>query len=168
MSVRRILTIMAGGVLLMLLSTRPTVPVLAWNASASMPLGLYRIEPSPVRRADPALIRLPPEIAEVAHQRGYLLKSAYLIKVVVAVAGDQVCRFGTYVLVRGLIVARALHLDSLGRPMPVWHGCRRLGPGDLFVLADNPGSFDSRYFGPISEGHVIGRAVLLWPPRRSA
>jgi type IV secretory pathway protease TraF len=112
------------------------------------------------------LIRLPPAVAELAHQRGYLPKSAYLIKIVLAVAGDHVCRFGTYVLVRGMFVRRALPRDRLGRRMPIWHGCRRLAGDELFVLANNPQSFDSRYFGFVSMRAVVGRAVLLWPAHR--
>src|SRR5262249_55558959 len=121
-----------------------------------------RIEPGPFRRGDLVLIRLPPDVADLAHQRGYLPKSAYLIKFVLAVAGDRVCRLGVRLFVRGLFVARALHSDKLGRRMPMWHGCRWLAPGDLFVLADNPQSFDSRYFGLVSVRAVVGRAILLW------
>ena len=167
MSRRRILTVVAGGVLLTLLTTQPTAPALVWNASTSVPLGLYRIDPGPVRRGDLALIRLPPDIADLAHRRGYLPKAAYLIKFVLAVAGDQVCRLGDRILVRGVLVARALHRDRSGRRMLVWHGCRRLTSGEIFVLARHPQSFDSRYFGPVSVSAIVGRAVLLWPGRES-
>ena len=35
----------------------------------------------------------------------------------------------------------------------------------LFVMGDNRGgSFDSRYFGPVTEASVVGRAfVIMWP-----
>ncbi len=37
--------------------------------------------------------------------------------------------------------------------------------GDVFVMGDNrPQSFDSRMFGPIDEGLIVGRAfVVVWP-----
>jgi type IV secretory pathway protease TraF len=35
----------------------------------------------------------------------------------------------------------------------------------VFVLADHPGSFDSRYFGPLDTASIMGRAVLLWSDR---
>ena len=163
---RTVLAVTAVAVLLMALSLQGIPPKFIWNASDSVPLGLYRIERAPVRRGDLVLIRLPPAIAELAHQRGYLPKSAYLIKFVQAVPGDHVCRFGTHVLVRRIFVARALPRDRLGRRMPVWHGCRRLAADELFVLADNPESFDSRYFGTVPIRAVIGRALLLWSAHR--
>jgi conjugative transfer signal peptidase TraF len=159
----RALTVMAAGILLMLLTTQPTAPVLVWNASASVPLGLYRIQPGPVRRGDLVLIRLPPDIADLADWRRYLPKSAYLIKYVVAVAGDRVCRLGDRILVNGVFAARALRRDRSGRLMPVWHGCRVLATDGIFLLARGPQSFDSRYFGPLPVSAVIGRAVVLCP-----
>jgi conjugative transfer signal peptidase TraF len=167
MSRWRILTVMAASVLLMLLTTQPTAPTLVWNASTSVPLGLYRIQPGPVRRGDLVLIHLPPDIADLAHRREYLPKSAYLIKFVVAVAGDQVCRLGDRILVSGVLVARALSRDRSGRGMPVWHGCRWLTSGEIFVLARHRQSFDSRYFGPMPVSAIVGRALLLWPGREA-
>ena len=165
MSRWRILAAMAAGALFTVASLHGKTPWLVWNASPSVPLGLYRIDPGPVRRSDLVLIRLPPDVAELAARRNYLPKSAYLIKFVLAVAGDQVCRLGDRIFVRGVLAARALTRDSLGRPMPSWQGCRRLASGDLFLLADNQQSFDSRYFGVVSASDVVGRAVPLWPPR---
>jgi type IV secretory pathway protease TraF len=49
--------------------------------------------------------------------------------------------------------------------MPFWQGCRVLQTGEVFVLADHPGSFDSRYFGPLDTASIAGRAVLLWSHR---
>jgi conjugative transfer signal peptidase TraF len=156
---------MAAGALFTAAPLHENTPWLVWNASPSVPLGLYRINPGPVRRGDLVLIRLTPDAAELAAQRNYLPKSAYLFKFVSAVAGDQVCRLGDRIFVRGVLAARALTRDSLGRPMPSWQGCRRLASGDLFLLADNQQSFDSRYFGVVSASDVVGRAVLLWPLR---
>jgi conjugative transfer signal peptidase TraF len=156
---------MATGALLTVASLHGKTPWLVWNASPSVPLGLYRINPGPVRRGDLVLIPLTPDAAELAAQRNYLPKSTYLIKFVSAVAGDQVCRLGDRIFVRGVLAGRALARDSLGRPMPSWQGCRQLASGDLFLLADNQQSFDSRYFGVVSARDVVGRAVLLWPLR---
>jgi conjugative transfer signal peptidase TraF len=160
----RILGITAAGIVLTVLSLEGKTPKLVLNASPSVPPGLYRVDPGPVRRGDLVLTRLPRGVAELAYRRGYLPKGVYLIKFVLGVAGDQVCRLGDRIFVRGMLVVRALPRDSVRRPMPSWHGCRRLASGDLFLLAANLQSFDSRYFGVVPARDVVGRAVLLWPP----
>ena len=59
--------------------------------------------------------------------------------------------------------AAVLRADRLGRPLPSWRQCRRLRPGELFLLSrTNPASFDSRYFGPVSASAVIGVARPVW------
>jgi conjugative transfer signal peptidase TraF len=161
----RILVAMATGALLTAAPLHGRTPWFVWNASPSIPLGLYRLDPGPVRRRDLVLLRLPSDVAKLAAQRNYLPKSTYLIKFVLAVTGDQVCRLGDRIFVRGVLATRALARDSLGRPMPSWQGCRQLASGDLFLLADNQQSFDSRYFGVVSGSDAAGRAVLLWPLR---
>jgi conjugative transfer signal peptidase TraF len=161
---RHILAAIAAGALFTA-APHGKAPWLVWNASPSVPLGLYRIDPGPVRRSDLVLIRLPADVVELADRRNYLPKSTYLIKFVSAVAGDQVCRLGDRIFVRGVLAARALTRDSLGRPMPSWQGCRQLASGDLFLLAGDQQSFDSRYFGVVSARDVVGRAVPLWPLR---
>lgn len=162
MRTRQALLIALVGAILAASLFTPKRPLLIWNASPSVPVGLYRIEAGPIHRGDLVLVRPPPEGAELAHRRGYLPKSAYLIKIVAAVTGDRVCRFAGRVFVRGILVTRALGRDRLGRSMPSWRGCRHLGAGDLFLLALDPHSFDSRYFGIVPEAQVVGRAVPLW------
>ena len=139
-------------------------PTLVWNASASAPIGLYLISCQPPRLADHVLVRLPPRLAALAARRGYLARGAYLIKPVAARHGDQVCRLGTHISVRGRLAARAQLRDLLGRGLPIWRGCHKLQPGELFLLAAASDSFDSRYFGATS-GHAA-RAVLVWSLRR--
>jgi type IV secretory pathway protease TraF len=47
--------------------------------------------------------------------------------------------------------------------MTRWTGCRRLGPGELFLLSPGkPDAFDGRYFGVTLPGEILGRARLLW------
>jgi type IV secretory pathway protease TraF len=98
----------------------------------------------------------------LAETRGYLGKGALLIKPVAAGAGDTVCRHGAVVTINGRIAARARSLDAAGRPLPVWSGCLKLGASDIFVLSVDPGSFDSRYLGPIDRAHVVGFALPIW------
>lgn len=134
-----------------------------WNASPSVPVGLYQVIQASPYVGDLAALRLPAAIATLAARRGYLRRSAYLLKPIAAIVGDRVCRFGTGVFVRDRFVGLAQIVDSAGNAMPAWRGCRSLRTGEVFVLADDPASFDSRYFGALDATSIVGRAVLLWP-----
>jgi conjugative transfer signal peptidase TraF len=137
--------------------------LIIWNASPSVPVGLYLVTRASPRVGDLVVLRLPPVIAAFAARRGYLPTSAYLLKPIAATAGDLVCRFGEQVFVRGEFAAIAATAGSDGNAMPAWEGCRVLQTGEVFVLADHPASFDSRYFGPLDTASLMGRAFLLWP-----
>ena len=137
---------------------------LVWNVSASVPLGLYRIEPG-VRPhvGELAAVRPPAQLARLMANRRYVEQGALLVKPVAATSGAQVCRRGDIISVAGVQVAMALDRDRFGRDLPRWSGCLRLGAGDYFLLASGVrASFDSRYFGPVSGGAVLGRATSLW------
>ena len=109
-------------------------------------------------------MRLPAAAAELAHARGYLPRRALLLKPVVAVGGDRVCRWRSRILINGKLRAVAADQDRAGRQLPVWRGCRPLRPGEIFVLSLKPGSFDSRYFGVLTRDCTVGRVALLWKP----
>lgn len=147
--------------LALLMAPKSQVPMayVIWNASPSMPIGLYGIVHRRPDVGELALVRLPDDLAEIADRHGYLPRSALLLKPVAAGAADRVCRFGADVFVQGHLVARAM---TEGGPLPPWRGCRTLGGSELFLLAEHPGSFDSRYFGPVHAKHVIGTAITLW------
>ncbi|MEA3389849.1 MAG: S26 family signal peptidase [Pseudomonadota bacterium] len=140
------------------------LPRVIWNASASAPIGLYRIHPE----SDPAngaLVAIaPPErLAHWLSARGYLPKGVPLLKHVAAKAGQRVCRAGAVVSVDARRVAIARARDGRGRPLPVWQGCRTLQSGELLLLNPaHPDSLDGRYFGPLPASAVIGRATPLW------
>ncbi len=140
------------------------LPRVIWNASASAPIGLYRVHPD----RDPpigALVAVtPPErLARWLSVRGYLPEGVPLLKAVAAKAGQRVCRIGVVVSVDGDPVASARARDSGGRPLPVWTGCRTLEPSEIFLLNPTvPDSLDGRYFGPLPASTVIGTATPLY------
>ncbi len=150
---------------------RPAVQVV-YNASDSVPVGWYRIEsadslsrPLPVDSI--VLAWLPADVAALAAQRGYLPSHIPLLKRVGAVAPQHVCIVEGIVLIDGVPAAAALPADRRGRPLPSWPDCRRLHPGELFLLSTtNPASFDSRYFGPIATSTVIGTAQPIYLEKR--
>lgn len=138
-------------------------PQLVWNASASAPIGLYRVVSGAPQRGDLVLVRAPKPIAKLAAERGYLPLNVPLVKRVAAVSGNEVCAFHEVIFVEGKIAALRLKADRAGRPLPQWNDCRELGAGEFFLLMDNASfSFDSRYFGPVSGANLIGRLVPLW------
>jgi type IV secretory pathway protease TraF len=63
--------------------------------------------------------------------------------------------------VNGESVATTLAVDARGNPLVPWHGCRQLVDSEMFLLSAHPGSYDSRYFGPVDAIQVIGRARPL-------
>ncbi|NWM54772.1 S26 family signal peptidase, partial [Escherichia coli] len=106
------------------------VPRVLWNASASAPLGLYRIEPE--RDPPPgALVAVTPpqRLARWMAERHYLGEGVPLLKQVAGKAGQRICRLGDSVSVDRRPVAVARKRDRLGRPLPVWQGCRTLATG---------------------------------------
>jgi conjugative transfer signal peptidase TraF len=145
-----------------LLFPKTGAPLLLWNASPSVPVGLYRLSSRPSPMVALVVVRLPEPLRILAETRGYLGKGALLIKPVVAGGGDTVCRHGSLVTVNGRAAARANFSDAKGRLLPAWSGCFRLGASDIFVLSADPDSFDSRYIGPIDRAHVVGFAQPIW------
>lgn len=137
---------------------------LVWNASASVPLGLYRIEPgAPLRVGELVAARPSPALSRFMAERRYVEANALLIKPVAAAAGATVCRHDLRVTINGRSVATALVRDRFRRSLPRWSGCLQLGPYQLFLIAPaTAASFDSRYFGPVDRSHVVGRALPLW------
>jgi conjugative transfer signal peptidase TraF len=139
-------------------------PRLIWNASASAPIGLYRVHPD----RDPPVgslvaITPPTRLARWLSVRGYLPDGVPLLKYIAAKAGQRVCRNGNAVSVDARHVAIARARDGQGRSLPIWQGCRTLRTGELLLLNPaHPDSLDGRYFGPLPASAVIGRATPLY------
>lgn len=148
-------------------------PRLIWNASASAPLGLYRIVSVVMAKGAPApgelvAIQPPPALASYLDARRYLAAGVPMLKHVVAAPGSRFCRRGLRITIDGKRVALARKRDSQGRPLPVWHGCRTLRADELFLLNPAADSMDGRYFGPLPAAGLIGRAIPLLTRDRPA
>lgn len=139
-------------------------PVLfVWNATASAPVGLYRLRAQePARRGDMVIAWTPAPARELAARRHYLPANVPLVKHLAAAAGDRVCAAGRTISINGRPVAVRQAYDAAGRPMPWWMGCRKLRENEYFLLMDSASSFDGRYFGVSRNGDVLGLAELLW------
>lgn len=139
-------------------------PLIVYNASASAPIGFYRVlSVDEIRGGDLVLARTPASVRKLAAERGYIPETVPLVKRVAAVAGDTVCAVDHAISIDGRYAADQLSTDRLGRPLPVWTGCRTLRAGEIFLLMEGvPDSFDGRYFGPVPTSAVIGELVPLW------
>ncbi|WP_326914967.1 S26 family signal peptidase [Sphingopyxis chilensis] len=142
----------------------PPRPRLVWNASASAPVGLWRVAPeAPLHRGDMVVAKLADPWRGFAAQRHYLPSNVPLIKRVSAVPGDRVCAAGDIVRINDRIAAIRHQVDRAGRSMPGWRGCHILRRDEVMLLMDAESSFDGRYFGPTRSGDIIGKATPLWP-----
>lgn len=142
----------------------PTSLKLVWNVSASAPIGLYRI--APAERLDiPDLVAVkPPEpLEDFMVERGYIGRDVPILKRVLGLPGQRICRTGRTITVDGIAMGEALNRDRLDRQLPVWSSCRTVAEDELFFMNwQVPDSLDGRYFGPLPATTVIGRAIPLY------
>jgi conjugative transfer signal peptidase TraF len=165
MTRRRTLLVTALAVIGIAATSALDVPTkLIWNATASAPIGFYTVEPADRIEVPELVAVMPPEpLAGFMIERGYVGRGVPLLKRVLGLPGQQVCRVGRTITVDGIEMGEALEHDSNGRDLPVWQGCRVVRNGELFLMNwDVPDSLDGRYFGPIPARSVIGRALPLW------
>lgn len=141
------------------------------NLTPSEPLGLWRIvEPDrPILVGDPVFICPPKtDVMHEARARGYLRfglcpgRVAPLIKTVVATSG-QAIEIGDNVRVDGrpLPHSRVARTDGQRREMVHYDG-GVVPPAAVFLHSEFPGSFDSRYFGPVPMDGILGLAHEVW------
>ena len=157
------LTLLASGAVV-LPSVASPPPQLIWNASASVPIGLYRVQPKPVPKVSDIVVVRPPEtLVWFFSNGGYLPRGVPLLKHVAALGGQRVCRRDAVISIDGVTVGEALGHDRRGRPLPVWQGCTILAADQVFLFnADRPDSLDGRYFGPLPRTTIVGRAQPIW------
>lgn len=164
------LILFAGGLGLGLIGLAATLeyalhpaPRIVWNASASAPIGFWRIDPDgPFHRGDMVLAHTPDSVRLLAAERYYIPANVPLLKRIAAQGGDEICALGHGIFINGTRAATRLSADRRGRRLPWWHGCRVLGNGQVLLLMDAPDSFDGRYFGSVDQHALIGKAAALW------
>lgn len=164
MPVLRVLRVLGAGLAGCILLVRgPGAPVVVFNATASAPIGFYRVDRTAPAVGDRVVVWPPAELAQWMALRGYLPRHVPLIKPLAALGGQRVCGSNGTVFIDGRDAARALPTDRLGRPLRAFEGCRRLRTGEVFLLnAAEPYSLDGRYFGPVGRSAVLGRATPIW------
>ncbi len=153
----------ATTVVLATIGPKPTTRYI-WNASASVPVGLYRLQPPGEPFVTELVAVLPPEpLATYLAEGNYLPRGVPMLKRVLALPGQTVCRNGISITVDTIEVGEARERDGQGRSMPVWRGCCVIAQGELFLMNwQSADSLDGRYFGPLPVSAVIGRALPIW------
>ncbi len=139
-------------------------PWLVWNVSGSVPIGLYAVAPAgELHVTDLMVVRPPDAIANFLADRGYLPRGVPLLKRILALPGQTVCRQNLLITVDGVVMGVARERDHLGRALPVWQGCLIIAAGKIFLMNwQSENSLDGRYFGPLPVASIIGRAKPLW------
>lgn len=139
-------------------------PRLLWNASASVPVGLYRLEPvDQLAIGDLVAVHPPAALSDFLDARGYLPRGVPLLKHVMALEGALVCRSGDRISINHRHLGRAHAQDRNGRDLPVWQGCHRLAAGEVFLMnPDALDSLDGRYFGTLLRTAITARLTPLW------
>ncbi|NYG46185.1 conjugative transfer signal peptidase TraF [Bradyrhizobium sp. IAR9] len=140
------------------------LPLYIWNASVSVPIGLYSLRPAKHFHVTELVAVQPPEpLATFLDLNGYLPVGVPMLKRVLALPGQTVCRSGLTISVDAIDVGEAKDRDGRGRPLPKWQGCRVVGDGELFLMNwQSDDSLDGRYFGLLPASSVIGRAMPVW------
>ena len=142
----------------------PPIPRLVWNASPSVPVGLYVIRPAKhYQRGDLIAANPPSWLAKTLSNRGYLPRGVPLLKFIAATMRQRVCRFGDRITLDGKTVGFARGIDRKGRPLMTWKGCHTLDEGEVFLMNFNVSdSLDGRYFQSFRTIYIVGHAVPVW------
>jgi type IV secretory pathway protease TraF len=89
-------------------------PWLVWNATASTPIGLYRIDRTDTFAVGDLVIVIPPEpIASFLADRGFLPRGVPLIKRVLALSRQTVCRSGLVITIGSFAMGTARDHDRV-------------------------------------------------------
>ena len=140
-------------------------PKLIWNASASVPIGLYAVHPIGTLHVGELVVVRPPEAARDVPRRARL--SAHGRAAPEArprpSRSDRLPHRAARSPSTAWPMGDALDRDRLGRRLPVWQGCRIVADDEVFLMNwQSEYSFDGRYFGPLPASTIVGRADPLW------
>ena len=156
-------TLGAATFVLSTIGVRP-VPQYLWNASESVPIGLYQLRPAGRLAVTDLVAVLPPEpLATFLAEGNYLPRNVPMLKRVFALPGQMACRDHLNITVDNIRVGEAREHDSRGHPLPIWQGCHVIADGEVFLMNwQSADSFDGRYFGVLPTSAIIGKAAPLW------
>jgi len=159
-----LLTILGAAVVVVSTIAAKPSPRYIWNASGSVPIGLYRLRPTGrLAVTQLVVVQSPEPLATFLADRSYLPRGIPLLKHVLALPGQTICRDQLAITVDKIEIGAAREQDSSGRALPVWQGCHVLAGGEIFLMNwQSADSFDGRYFGALPASAILGTAEPLW------
>jgi conjugative transfer signal peptidase TraF len=172
---RACVTLSGSAGLLIVLFAAGWIGGLRVNTTPSEPLGLWRIVPlTRAARSGETVFVCPPDNAAMreARQRGYLRPGLCpggfgpLIKTVIAVAGQRV-DVTDRVAIDGVPIPRSRIIERDAQGLSLRRDqSGMVRPGEVYLHSGFIASWDSRYFGPVSDSGVLGLAqeVLTYAP----
>ena len=141
------------------------------NMTPSVPRGIYLRIGKRMSVGDLVIACPSKKVSEVGLKRGYLsagscpFKSKPLLKRVIALGGDLVRTTSSGVYVNEKLVSKFLLSkkdDEVGG-VTLRDGELRLSGDEVFLFSDHvANSWDSRYFGPVKVGDVLGVVMPMW------
>lgn len=125
-----------------------------YNPSASLEPGFYVRADLEAERG--AVVTIPVGAIDLAYVEAGHVKAAgdRFLKRVAAMEGDRVCSGNGRITINDAEAAKVLETDSAGIALPAWSGCVTLKGGEVFLLGDDAGSFDGRYWGVTSAADI--------------
>src|SRR5258707_4878968 len=126
---------------LLLSTVGGTTPHYIWNASNSVPIGLYHVQAATrLTVTELVAVRPPDLLAAFLDLNGYLPIGVPMLKRVLALPGQAVCRNGLTIAVDGVDVGEAHERDGRGRLLQSCMGARVSVEGDVLSLNCQPPS----------------------------
>src|SRR5712691_1844019 len=137
-----LVTIVAAATVIETMLGPKPAPRFVWNVSESVPTGLYQVQPARGLIVTALVVAFPPEpLATFLADGGYLPRGVPLIKRILALPGQTVCRTGLTITVDGIDMGAARERDRRGVLLPVWQGCRVVVASEVFLMNwDEPAS----------------------------
>ncbi len=125
-----------------------------YNPSPSIAPGFYIRADQPIERG--VVVTIPVHASGLGYVREGHVKAAgdRFLKRVAAMEGDRVCSDKGLITINHTKAAQVFETDPAGIALPSWSGCVTLKGTEVFLLGDDAGSFDGRYWGVTSAADI--------------
>ena len=136
---------------------------LTYQVSISMPKGFYLIVPAKhIKRNDVVIFYPPPKIKTFLVQHKWIPNSAIMMKHVIGMPGDMVCKKNNALFVNNKYFGPVLTYYAPHKKLPNEPFCGKLKKQEYLLLSARiKRSFDCRYFGPVKRQQIIGKVIKL-------